>query len=189
MTIFIEGHAKFSDEISGYIMERTGEYTFESRVYKVADGYVIADVGGLIDGEYLGLLVELADAANEGYEPPQPVTVKHRKVSTSNKINSVVSSDAKAALIAIAEKYYNGNQTAALNGLLLNAGLTQLGEPIEFKTTYNGQRCRAWALPEVALGGDGWANLRVDGELIHRRQCEGKWEEPELVAEVDDGRF
>lgn len=189
MTIFIEGHARFADEIAGYIMERTGDYERESRVYKVADGYILADVGGLVDGEYLGLLIELADAANEGYEPPQPIKVKPRKGTISNKINSVVSTDAKQSLVAIAEKYYNNNQTAALNGLLLNAGMTQLGESIEFKTTYNGQRVKGWALPEVALGGDGWANLRVDGELVHRRQVDGVWLEQEVSEVLDEGRF
>lgn len=115
----------------------------------------------------------------------------NKAASKSNRVNSAVSADAKEALIEISQRWHNGNQTAALNNLLLNASMTQLGEPIEFQTTYNGQRVKAWALPEVALGGDGWANLRVDSELIHRRQSNGVWEPYETITSeaLDEDRF
>lgn len=113
----------------------------------------------------------------------------NKQASKSSRINSAVAPDAKQSLIAIADKHYGGNQTAALNSLLLHAGLTQLDEPMEFMTTYNGVRCTAYAKPEVILGGDGWANIRTAEGLVHRFQQGGQWHDQEVSEVLDEGRF
>lgn len=93
----------------------------------------------------------------------------------NTKVNSIVSPDAAQSLRVIADKHHNKNKTAALNSLLLGVGLTMLDEPMQFKTWLAGERVDAWALPEVILGENGWANLRVGGEIIPFYQEDGVW--------------
>lgn len=113
----------------------------------------------------------------------------NKQPSKSNRVNSAVSADAKQTLITLADKFYNGNQTATLNALLQHAGLTQLDEPMEFMTVYNGVRCVAYARPEVILGGNGWANIKTSEGLVHRFQEDGQWHDQEPSDVLDGGRF
>lgn len=62
-------------------------------------------------------------------------------------------------------------------------------EPIEFETVYDGVRCVAYAYPEVALGGDGWANIKASDGLIHRFQENGQWFDQAVSEVLDEGRF
>lgn len=113
----------------------------------------------------------------------------NKSISKSNRVNSAVAPDAKQTLIAIADKHYGGNQTAALNSLLLHAGLTQIDEPMQFQTWYGGRWCVAYAKPEVILGGNGWANIRTSEGLVYRFQQDGQWYDQEVSEVLDDGRF
>ena len=113
----------------------------------------------------------------------------NKAASKSNRVNSEVSADAKQSLVELAKRHYGGNQTAALNSLLLHVGLTQLDEPMEFVTVYEGMRHVAYAKPEVILGGDGWANIRTAEGLVHRFQEGGQWFDQDPSKTLDEGRF